>query len=58
MSTKDKYNVIIVDDEYLAQKLLQDYVSKVESLQLVATCSNAIEAMNALNEQQVDTPST
>ena len=54
MSTKDKYNVIIVDDEYLAQKLLQDYVSKVESLQLVATCSNAIEAMNALNEQQVD----
>ena len=54
MSTKDKYNVIIVDDEYLAQKLLQDYVSKVESLQLVATCSNAIEAMNALNDQQVD----
>ena len=54
MSTKDKYNVIIVDDEYLARKLLQDYVSKVESLQLVATCSNAIEAMNALNDQQVD----
>ena len=54
MSTKDKYNVIIVDDEYLAQKLLQDYVSKVESLQLVATCSNAFEAMNALNDQQVD----
>lgn len=54
MSTKDKYNVIIVDDEYLARKLLQDYVSKVASLQLVATCSNAIEAMNALNDQQVD----
>ena len=31
---KEKYNVIIVDDEYLAQKLLQDYVSKVESLQM------------------------
>ena len=43
---KEKYNVIIVDDEYLAQKLLQDYVSKVDSLQLVATCSNAFEAMN------------
>ena len=51
---KDKYNVIIVDDEYLAQKLLQDYVSKVDSLQLVATCSNAFEAMNALNNNQVD----
>ena len=54
MSAKEKYNVIIVDDEYLAQKLLQDYVSKMESLQLVATCSNAIEAMNALKDHQVD----
>lgn len=51
---KEKYNVIIVDDEYLAQKLLQDYVSKVDSLQLVSTCSNAFEAMNALKNNQVD----
>ena len=50
----DKYNVIIVDDEFLAQKLLQDYVSKVESLQLVATCSNAFEAMDALKNHRVD----
>ncbi len=51
---KEQYSVIIVDDEYLAQKLLQDYVSKVSNLQLVATCSNAIEAMNALKENEVD----
>ena len=50
----EKYNVIIVDDEYLAQKLLQDYVSKVEQLQLVATCSNAFEAMEALKSNAVD----
>ena len=50
----EKYNVIIVDDEYLAQKLLQDYVSKVEFLQLVATCSNAFEAMEALKSNRVD----
>ena len=50
----EKYNVIIVDDEYLARKLLQDYVSKVESLQLVATCSNAFEAMEALANNPVD----
>ena len=50
----ERYNVIIVDDEYLAQKLLQDYVSKVESLQLVATCSNAFEAMEALKNNRVD----
>ena len=51
---KEKYNVIIVDDEYLAQKLLQDYVSKMDALQLVATCSNAFEAMNTLKNNQVD----
>ena len=50
----EKYNVIIVDDEYLAQKLLQDYVFKVDSLQLVATCSNAFEAMEALKNNKVD----
>ena len=50
----EKYNVIIVDDEYLAQKLLQDYVSKVETLQLVATCSNAFEAMEALKNNHID----
>ena len=51
---KEKYNVIVVDDEYLAQKLLQDYVSKVDSLRLVATCSNAFEAMEALKNNRVD----
>lgn len=51
---KEKYNVIVVDDEFLAQKLLQDYVSKVDSLQLVATCSNAFEAMEALKNNKVD----
>ena len=50
----EKYNVIVVDDEFLAQKLLQDYVSKVEILQLVATCSNAFEAIEALKNNRVD----
>ena len=50
----EKYNVMIVDDEFLAQKLLQDYVSKVEMLQLVATCSNAFEAIEALKHNRVD----
>lgn len=52
--TSEKYQVVIVDDEYLARKLLQDYVSKVDSLQLVATCSSGVEAMNVLKENKVD----
>lgn len=50
----EKFNVVIVDDEFLARKLLQDYVSKVDSLNLVASCSNAIEAMEALKKNKVD----
>ena len=49
-----KYNVVIVDDEFLARKLLQDYVSKINSLQLVASCANAVEAIEALKNNKVD----
>jgi DNA-binding LytR/AlgR family response regulator len=47
-------NVIIVDDEPLAVELLETYVMKVPGLNLVGTCSNAIEAFVMLNKQQVD----
>ena len=30
-----KYNVLIVDDEFLARKLMSEYVSKIDYLQLV-----------------------
>lgn len=52
--TKDKYNVLVVDDEFLARKLLQDYVSKIDSLNLVGCCANAMEAVQVLHEHQVD----
>ncbi|MCQ2305663.1 MAG: LytTR family DNA-binding domain-containing protein [Bacteroidales bacterium] len=52
--TEKKYNVVIVDDEFLARKLLQDYVSKINSLQLVASCANAVEAIEALKSNKVD----
>ncbi|MCA6416513.1 MAG: response regulator transcription factor [Cytophagales bacterium] len=46
--------VLIVDDEPLAQKVLQRFISLVDSLELVGLCSNAIEASNALRNQPVD----
>ena len=52
--TEKNYNVVIVDDEFLARKLLQDYVSKINSLHLVASCANAIEAIEALKNNRVD----
>jgi len=45
---------IAVDDEPLALQLMQDYISKVSYLQLIATCSDAFEANNVLQEQEVD----
>jgi two-component system, LytTR family, response regulator len=45
---------IAIDDEPLALELLEDNISKVPYLQLVASCSNPIEAINVLNEQAVD----
>lgn len=50
----EKYNVLIVDDEYPARMLLQDYVSKVDSLNLVDCCSSAVKAMDVLANQHVD----
>ena len=51
---KRKYNVLIVDDEFLARKLLTEYVSKVDFLNLVDTCPDATKAMEVLNKTNVD----
>lgn len=51
---KKKYNVLIVDDEFLARKLLTEYVSKIDYLNLVDTCADATKALDVLNNQQID----
>jgi two-component system LytT family response regulator len=45
---------IAVDDEPLALELLEDNISKLPYLQLVARCSNAMEAMKVLQSQTID----
>ncbi|MFM9911558.1 MAG: LytR/AlgR family response regulator transcription factor [Chitinophagaceae bacterium] len=45
---------IAIDDEPLALELLEDNISKVSFLELVASCSNPIEAINVLKEKKVD----
>lgn len=47
-------NVIIVDDEPLAQEVIETYVSKFPALNLVAKCNNAVEAFEVLNKEAVD----
>jgi DNA-binding LytR/AlgR family response regulator len=45
---------IAVDDEPLALELLEDNISKVHYLHLVAKCSNAMEAIKVLQQETVD----
>lgn len=49
-----KLNCIIVDDEPLAQDVLETHISKVPSLNLVAKCANAIEANERIHNEEVD----
>lgn len=45
---------MIVDDEPLAGEVLESYVNKVESLELVATCTNAVSAFDELKKHSID----
>ena len=45
---------IIVDDETLAQQVIQSHLQMMEGFQVVAVCSNADEAATALKKFEVD----
>jgi len=45
---------VIIDDEPLAVDLLKDFVSKVDSLELISTFNNAIDAVSFINQNNVD----
>lgn len=45
---------LLVDDEPLAIKLLENHIAKIDSLEVVATCNSAIKAFEKLNTETVD----
>ena len=47
-------NVLIVDDEHHARKLLADYVAKVPFFTLVKTCMNVFEAIEVMQKKKID----
>ncbi len=48
------YKCVIVDDEPLAQDLLEGYIAKIPYLELVQKCSSAIEAQLYLSQHETD----
>ena len=49
-----KMNCIVVDDEVMGRKLLEDNVKQIPFLNLVGSCGNAFEAMEMLQKEKVD----
>lgn len=48
------YNCLIVDDESLAQDLIETHLTKIPNIQIVAKCHTAMEASQVLNENSID----
>ncbi len=49
-----KIKCIAVDDEPLALRVIQSHVEKLDDVELVATCSNALDAFQLLRKHKVD----
>ncbi|SJZ76452.1 DNA-binding response regulator, LytR/AlgR family [Chitinophaga eiseniae] len=49
-----KIKCLITDDEPLAIALLQNHISQLSTLEIVGTCSNALQAAQELRTKQVD----
>jgi DNA-binding LytR/AlgR family response regulator len=49
-----KVKCLLVDDEPLAIKLIENHISKIDALEVVATCNNALKAFEIINTQQID----
>ncbi len=45
-----KINCIIVDDEYISRLLIEKFVSKTKNMNLIASYSSAVEAINNIDE--------
>ena len=50
----DKIKCLIVDDEPIASRIVQTYCGHIPSLEIIAVCSNALEAKAILQKQAVD----
>lgn len=51
---KNKIQCLIVDDEHLGRDLIAAHLKELKQFEVVAMCSNAIEASQFLNENHVD----
>ena len=49
-----KLKTLIIDDEPIAQDIIESYIAKIPELELVAKCDNAIEAYSFIQNNDID----
>ena len=49
-----KYKAIVVDDELTAREILVHHLEKIDTIEVIASCKNALEAFSVRNEETVD----
>lgn len=50
----EKFNCLIIEDEPLAAEVLEDYMRQVPFLELKGTCTDALYAMERLQQEKID----
>jgi len=49
-----KIKCLVIDDEPLAQRVLERYIQDIPALELIQKCDNALDAMEILKEKKID----
>lgn len=54
MQQNNIISCLIVDDEAVARDIIANHLSKIDNIEVVSSCSNAIEAFNYINTCDID----
>lgn len=54
MKSKKNISCLIIDDESIAREVIATHLSKIENINVIAQCSNAIEAFNHISNHIID----
>lgn len=54
MQTNKTISCLIVDDESIAREIIETHVSKIVNINIIASCSNALEAFNVISNHKID----
>ena len=54
MTHNKNISCLIIDDEIIAREVIATHLSKIKNINVVASCSNALEAFNYINTHNID----